>query len=75
VVTDIAMPVFDGLHLIKAIRAHDDFADLPILAVTAYDEHFHERALEVGADAAIGKPTDVAELCEAIRSVLLKLQA
>lgn len=73
-VTDIAMPVLDGLNLIKAIRAHADYGDLPILAVTAYDEHFHERALEVGADDAIGKPTDVAVLLDAIRSVMSKLR-
>ncbi|MDQ3010753.1 MAG: response regulator [Blastocatellia bacterium] len=70
VVTDIAMPVFGGLELIKAIRAHDELSDLPILAVTAFSEHFHERALEVGADEAIGKPTDVEALCQAIRGVV-----
>jgi CheY-like chemotaxis protein len=72
VVTDIAMPVFGGLDLIRAIRAHDDFADLPVLAVTNFSEHFHERALEVGANRAIGKPGEVEILREAIQSVLFK---
>lgn len=73
VVTDIAMPVLSGLELIKAIRAHDELADLPVLAITAFSESFYERALEVGADEVIGKPTDVTELCEAIHSVVAKL--
>ena len=66
VVTDIAMPVFSGLELIRAIRAHHDLADLPILAVTAFSENFREHALEAGADDAIEKPTDIEELCGAI---------
>lgn len=70
VITDIAMPVFGGLHLIKAIRAHHDYADLPILAVTAFSEHFHEQAIEAGANHAIGKPTEVTTLREAIRIVM-----
>lgn len=74
VVTDIAMPVLSGLELIKAIRAHDELAGLPILAITAFSENFHERALEVGANHAIGKPTEVAELREAIHSVMSRLQ-
>jgi len=74
VVTDIAMPVLSGLHLIKAIREHADFADLPILAITAFSEHFHERALEAGANHAIGKPTEAEDLCEAIRYVVSKLK-
>src|SRR5436190_21519062 len=52
VVTDIAMPVLSGQHLIKAIRDQPDLADLPILAITAFSEHFHERALEAGANHA-----------------------
>lgn len=75
VVTDIAMPVFDGLDLIRAIRAHDDFADLPVIAMTNFSEHFHERALEVGANDAIGKPTDVEELCVAIHGVVSGLRS
>ena len=74
-VTDIAMPVLSGLDLIRAIRVHSDLADLPILAVTAFSEDFHERALEAGADDAIGKPTDVAELCEAIHNAILNSQS
>ncbi|HEX9000441.1 MAG TPA: response regulator [Blastocatellia bacterium] len=74
VVTDIAMPVFGGLDLIKTIRADEDLADLPVLAMTNFAEHFHERALEVGADKAIGKPNEVEILREAIQSVLLRSQ-
>jgi len=74
VMTDIAMPTLSGLELIKAIRAHDDFADLPVIAMTAFSEDFRDRALEAGADDAIGKPTEVEVLCEAIHNVLSRLQ-
>ena len=72
VMTDIAMPMLSGLELIKAIRAQEKFADLPVIAMTAFSEDFQERALEAGADDAIGKPTEVEELCQAINSVLSK---
>ncbi len=75
VVTDIALPVFGGLDLIKTIRADEDLADLPVLAMTNFAEHFHERALEVGADKAIGKPDEVSVLREAIQSLLLRSRA
>ena len=70
VMTDIAMPTLSGLELIKAIRAHGELADLPVIAMTSFSKDFRERALEAGADGAIGKPTEVAELCEAIHSVV-----
>jgi CheY-like chemotaxis protein len=72
VMTDIAMPTLSGLELIKAIRAHDDLADLPVIAMTAFSEDFRDRALEAGADDAIGKPTEVEVLCEAINNVMLR---
>lgn len=74
VVTDIAMPVFSGLELIRAIRAHHELADLPVLAVTAFTEDFRERALEAGADDAIEKPTELEELCGAIHRVASRPQ-
>jgi len=72
VMTDIAMPTLSGLELIKAIRAHDDLADLPVIAMTAFSEDFRDRALEAGADDAIGKPTEVEVLREAINNVMLR---
>ena len=75
VMTDIAMPTLSGLELIKAIRAHDDLADLPVIAMTAFSEDFRDRALEAGADDAIGKPTEVEVLCEAINNVMLRARA
>lgn len=74
VITDIAMPTLSGLELIKAIRAQEELAGLPIIAMTAFSEVFRERALEAGADSAIGKPTEVEVLCEAINSVMTKSQ-
>jgi CheY-like chemotaxis protein len=75
VMTDIAMPTLSGLELIKAIRAHDDLADLPVIAMTAFSEDFRDRALEAGADDAIGKPTEVEVLCEAINNVMIRARA
>jgi CheY-like chemotaxis protein len=70
VVTDVAMPVLDGLDLVKTIRARDDLTNLPILVMTAYGEYLHECALEMGADAAIRKPHEAAKMFDAIQGVV-----
>src|SRR4051812_45990384 len=53
VVLDAQMPRLDGISAIKRIRAGD--RDIPILVVTASDDH-HQQALEAGASAACVKP-------------------
>ncbi|MBO0861073.1 MAG: response regulator [Chloracidobacterium sp.] len=59
IVTDIAMPVLNGLDLIVAIRSHEELADLPIIAITSFGEGIRELALALGATNAIEKPTDL----------------
>lgn len=56
-VSDINMPIMDGLELAEKIRALPQYADMPIILVTslASDED-KRRGLEVGANAYITKP-------------------
>src|SRR5215471_9969625 len=44
IVTDITMPVLNGLDLIVAIRSNDELADLPIVAMTSFGEEICELA-------------------------------
>jgi two-component system chemotaxis response regulator CheY len=56
---DWNMPVMDGFHLIKAIRAERRYASLPIVMVSAeIDQRQIARALMAGADEYIMKPFD-----------------
>lgn len=57
VITDIQMPVMDGLSLIRKIRANSEYADLPVIALTASvmsDEV--EDYLKLGFSSVIAKP-------------------
>jgi len=56
VVTDIEMPELDGIELLRAIRADERHAQLPVIVVTTRGEEEDRRAgLEAGADAYMAK--------------------
>ena len=63
IVIDYMMPVLDGIRFIEAIRQHRQFADVPVVMVTAADERsVRRRALEVGATDFLNKPVDTIEM-------------
>jgi CheY-like chemotaxis protein len=72
VVTDILMPVLNGLDLIAAIRSSDEFADLPVVAITSYGDKLREEARAAGATDAIGKPTEIAGMREVIDAAVYR---
>ena len=57
VVSDIMMPVMDGIELIKRIRGNFDTSHLPLILLTAKAEIEDKiQGLEAGADSYIPKP-------------------
>lgn len=56
VVTDMMMPVMDGVELIRRLRADPATVSIPILSVSS---HWY---LAVDADAALAKPYERADL-------------
>jgi two-component system, cell cycle response regulator DivK len=70
IVTDIAMPVLSGLDLIVAVRSDEEFADLPVVAITSFGEKLREQARTAGATEAIDKPTDVSRMREVIEAAV-----
>jgi CheY-like chemotaxis protein len=66
IITDIAMPVLNGLDLIIAVRSDNDLADLPVVAITSFGENLREQARAVGATESIDKPTELAKMREVI---------
>lgn len=66
VVTDIRMPVLDGLEMAKAIRAID--RDAKIVVTSAHgDTPYLMKAIDIGVDAYVIKPVEVGKLLAAIR--------
>jgi CheY-like chemotaxis protein len=70
VVTDILMPVLNGLDLIVAVRSNDEFADLPVVAMTSSGEHLREEARTAGATDVIAKPTELVKMREVIEAAV-----
>jgi two-component system, cell cycle response regulator DivK len=68
ILMDIAMPVMDGIQATTAIRQHDELAEVPIVAVTAYADFYHDRARDVGCNDVIQKPIDFNRLDPIVRS-------
>ena len=71
VITDINMPMMDGLKLIALIRGDARTKSLPIIIVTTEGaEEDRKRGLALGADAYIPKPIQPSELLKTIASLL-----
>ena len=57
ILTDINMPIMDGLKLVKRLRGDEVHKDVPIVIITTEGgEEDRQRALALGANAYITKP-------------------
>lgn len=71
VLTDINMPVLDGLKLIAHLRADEANATLPIVVVTTESaEEDKQRALKLGANAYLIKPVQAQTVLETVQQLL-----
>lgn len=71
VLTDLNMPLVDGLKLIHHIRAGDRRQNVPILVVTTETaEGDRSRAMALGASAYLLKPIQAARVSSAVRELL-----
>ncbi|EAK8344549.1 DNA binding response regulator [Campylobacter jejuni subsp. jejuni] len=61
VITDIAMPIMDGLDMTREIKEISD--DVPIVVLSAYSEKERLlRSIDIGIDKYLIKPVDIEEL-------------
>lgn len=71
ILSDINMPVMDGLKLVQRIRAEEKLVAVPIVMVTTEaSEEDRDRAFVLGANAYISKPIVAARLVKEIKSLL-----
>jgi two-component system chemotaxis response regulator CheY len=71
ILTDINMPVMDGLKLVKLVRENAKLKHLPIIIITTEGaEEDRERGLQLGANAYIAKPIQSSSLIKTITSLL-----
>ena len=66
VITDIEMPIMDGLHLTKQIKQHPVLAQLPVIIFSSLiTDDLRHKGVTVGADAQVSKP-EIGELITSI---------
>ena len=71
VITDLAMPIMDGLAVARALRRDAATRALPILAVSASaSDYTREEAIAAGCSDFLPKPIRAAELLERLRTLL-----
>ena len=58
VIMDMAMPFMDGVNSTRAIRAHEEVSETPIVCLTAYGAFYDPRAREAGCTDVLHKPID-----------------
>jgi len=76
VISDITMPVLDGLGLLAAIRSqHPEFADMPFVFLSALADRRDQIAgHELGADEYLTKPVDFEMMNAVIKAKLRQVQ-
>ena len=68
VMTDINMPIMDGLTMVREIRTIDTGAQVPILFLTAHEEvSFLKSSITLGTTEYLVKPVNTGKLVEALR--------
>jgi two-component system chemotaxis response regulator CheY len=71
IITDINMPILDGLKLVKRLRADEAYKDVPIIIITTEGaEEDRQRALALGANAYITKPIQAPQVIAMVRETL-----
>ncbi|MBO9660562.1 MAG: response regulator, partial [Chitinophagaceae bacterium] len=75
VISDIMMPVMDGIELCRKMKTDIQYSHIPIILLTARNTlHSKIEGLEVGADAYIEKPFDLEHLQAQINNLLANRQ-
>jgi two-component system chemotaxis response regulator CheY len=76
ILTDINMPVMDGLKLVSLVRQNAQLQGIPIIIITTEGaEEDRERGLALGANAYISKPIQSSHLIKTITELLSGAEA
>ena len=76
VVTDLDMPLVDGMELIRRMRRSDTHANTPVIVVSGTtDPAAPTKAIEAGANAFFSKPWSPGRVCATLEQLLYENEA
>ncbi len=71
ILTDINMPIMDGLKLVSMVRNDPNYKETPIIVITTEGAtEDRERALALGANEYITKPIQTMKIMETVRKLM-----
>ena len=71
ILTDINMPIMDGLKLVSMVRNDPNYKEIPIIIITTEGAaEDRERALALGANAYITKPIQTNQILETVKELM-----
>jgi two-component system cell cycle response regulator DivK len=71
ILMDIQLPGINGIEALRQLRANPETAKIPVVAVTAsVMQHDRKHITEAGFDGYLGKPINLKEFLETVRSML-----
>jgi two-component system chemotaxis response regulator CheY len=71
ILTDINMPIMDGLKLVKRVREDAQLKSIPIIIITTEGgDEDRQRALALGANAYITKPIQAPQVIMQVKRLL-----
>jgi two-component system chemotaxis response regulator CheY len=71
ILTDINMPIMDGLKLVKRVRSDEQLKSIPIVIITTEGaDEDRQRALALGANAYITKPIQAPQVIAKVKELL-----
>ena len=71
ILTDINMPIMDGLKLVKRVRTDPTHKDTPIIVITTEgSQEDRQRAMQLGANAYITKPIQAPQVIAKVKELL-----
>jgi len=70
ILLDLALPGMDGITLVRSLKADPGTREIPVIAVTSYENRFGEKiALAAGCEAYLVKPIDTRRLPQLVHAV------
>lgn len=71
ILSDLAMPEMSGCELADRVRGHQGLKDIPLVAITGYDDAVHTaQAIDAGFDYRLVKPVTPEELHELLDHIV-----